>query len=1175
MQFFHHSRSPTWPPSTTSFREQHRVATSAPGLIDILDIVRSVTPSTSWSNFTIPIPAEDVSPDAWRIIRLAGGTSYDTSPGAIWTRVDAVIEKRQQTIMVTFDFHLFWNEKSSPLNGLRRPARARSQTQTVIDICYPSSDRPEPTLSPLDFYDAAYVPPSDGPSSININIPGLDSSLFPYQQRTLHWLLSREGVQWSTDSHIVPLATPGPAPLSDNSRVVKDLDGNEIFLSDIFHTITTSNASFQQMEQAAKGGILSEEMGLGKTLEILALILLHPRPPATPSGDPDGGLLRSSATLIVTPGSLRQQWMSEISRHAPGLRFTFYEGCKREGGEGNESAQRLSEYDVVITTYTVLSTELHFTTKPSERPRRHEPKYERPISPLTQVSWWRLCIDEAQMVENMSQASQLCRLIPRENSWAITGTPVKDDVQDLLGLLIFMGYEPLSSEPHLWRVVLDDKSTFQKLFKALALRHTKAMVRGEIALPPQHRFAISVPFTAVEEQHYQSLYRDMAEECGLDTNGNPAVEDWRPEEYEEQMRTWLNRLRQTALHPEIGVYGRRRLGRGEARPMRTVEEVLEAMLEQSENAMRSDERVLLSSKLTRGQLLENSPRVKEAQRIWEGARKEIEKMVKKSRAELKETIAEAKGKGVASQRQSGAGSTPSGSEDEDEEGEGDHKARIGDCRRRLRYDLEIQHKAVFFCANALFQIRENPEFTEPDSEEFNTLKKLEDDAYEEAKAIRREILTDSHNRATWYMGKISRKAADQMFAEIPELTLQTDRGIQSSRVLDELDVLYGMLNEQADIIDEWREAVIQLLLKPLLDEEDDIETTGEELMDSAKIQDELMVYVQAIRAMTADRQDAISGQTNELIRYETQTSLRMAREDQGPAPQKMLSLLEIRERKKPRADISMRGAISEFRSLIFRLSNEEHKTQRTEAERVIAAKHLGALQAALSEQNKVVMALETEVERFTSTMNARLNYYRHLQSVSDSVLPYEGAKTEEALERFVTTEEGLQRKIATGKAKHRYLIHLKEAGSKSHEPRMCVICQTNFEIGVLTVCGHQFCKDCMKIWYRAHHNCPVCKRHLSASDLHDITLRPQELKLHSGESSHPQQQEGDESPAQEESPTPKQTGIYSAFNVDKLAEIKDIELEGPSYTSKVDTLVRHLLWLRESDPGAKSIIFSQ
>jgi E3 ubiquitin-protein ligase SHPRH len=139
---------------------------------------------------------------------------------------------------------------------------------------------------------------------------------------------------------------------------------------------------------------------------------------------------------------------------------------------------------------------------------------------------------------------------------------------------------------------------------------------------------------------------------------------------------------------------------------------------------------------------------------------------------------------------------------------------------------------------------------------------------------------------------------------------------------------------------------------------------------------------------------------------------------------------------------------------------------------------------------------------------------------------------------------------------------------------MCVICQTTFETGVLTVCGHQFCKACMMMWFRAHRNCPVCKRHLEVSQLHDITMKPQELQVR-----HEDVDRGE----QEMSPTgtrrtsgmAKKTMIYSAFDSQQLAEIKNIELDGPSYTTKVDTLVRHLLWLRENDPGAKSIVFSQ
>ena len=59
------------------------------------------------------------------------------------------------------------------------------------------------------------------------------------------------------------------------------------------------------------------------------------------------------------------------------------------------------------------------------------------------------------------------------------------------------------------------------------------------------------------------------------------------------------------------------------------------------------------------------------------------------------------------------------------------------------------------------------------------------------------------------------------------------------------------------------------------------------------------------------------------------------------------------------------------------------------------------------------------------------------------------------------------------------------------------------------------------------------------------------------------------------SSTSRRSAIYSEISKNKLAEIKNIELDGPSFTTKIDTLARHLIWLRETDPGAKSIIYSQ
>ena len=113
------------------------------------------------------------------------------------------------------------------------------------------------------------------------------------------------------------------------------------------------------------------------------------------------------------------------------------------------------------------------------------------------------------------------------------------------------------------------------------------------------------------------------------------------------------------------------------------------------------------------------------------------------------------------------------------------------------------------------------------------------------------------------------------------------------------------------------------------------------------------------------------------------------------------------------------------------------------------------------------------------------------------------------------------------------------------------------------------------IWFKAHHNCPVCKKHLTQANLHDITFKPRQFQVQSEQTRQEKPEELQQNVHQRTPGATKRRGIYSDFNEEKMAEIREIELDGPSFTTKVDTLVRHLMWLRQSDPGAKSIIFSQ
>jgi len=336
----------------------------------------------------------------------------------------------------------------------------------------------------------------------------------------------------------------------------------------------------------------------------------------------------------------------------------------------------------------------------------------------------------------------------RKNSHATKGE-ADNDLSDLRGLLLFLRHEPFASDTKIWNFLTTfDKESFQKIFNLISMRHSKRLVRNEIAIPPQKRYVITMPFTAVEEQHYQSLFEELAETCGLDGRGNPLQGDWDPEDpaVQRAMRVALDRLRQTVLHPEVGIRNRRALGH-KVGPMRTVTEVLDAMLEQTENAMRTDQRALLSATVVKGQIFACQKRVHDALSVWREVLAKSTELVDESRVQLDREIREA-----LRMKPSVTGSLgeDDSNEEDDEAAEDAVSPRVGEAKRRLRSALEIQHRAVFFCANAYFSLKSKEEETPPDSDQFRSLEKMEVEAYQRAKEIRKEILQEASSSSSPY-----------------------------------------------------------------------------------------------------------------------------------------------------------------------------------------------------------------------------------------------------------------------------------------------------------------------------------------------------------------------------------------------------------------------------------------
>jgi len=1057
---------------------------------------------------------------------------------------------------------------------------------------FPDSSRNEEehtqAWSPQGFYDSVHVPDKDQQCDLG---DVLESQLYPFQERAVTWMLRREGVGFE-DGHAAAIPQ---ADLKNSDTIqyqkVHDADGKICYVNHLQAAI--SRYKPESSTHRMSGGLLAEEMGLGKTVELMALISLHRRPQSlgeslfdVPSGT---DVLPSKATLIVTPTSILPQWQSELKKHAPKLKVMHYEGippATKKHDEKKTLEDLTTNYDVILTTYQVLTREVHFAEDPPARNMRQERKFERKRSPLIQVQFWRAVMDEAQMIEtSVTAAARVACRIPRVHSWAVSGTPLRKDVGDLHGLLIFLRFKPLDGDLRLWNhIITNHRHVFRRIFGDIALRHTKSQIRDELHLPAQKRIVITMPFTAVEHQHYDNIFNEMCEELELQTDGSPKHGHWDPENpgTVEAMRRWLVRMRQTCLHPQVGGRNRKALGRGQGQaPLRTVAEVLEVMIDQNETATRIDERAAVQTQLLRAHVLgnngEDEQRSLKALEIYRSAMEKSSIMVKEARQRLENAKAD-------------RSKLEEESSSDDEESSNESTPLLGNLRTALRTALELQHVCTFFAATACYQIKVNETLTQPESEDFQKLEEQEVELYERAKAIRREILQDASRKAEILMKKMKILEKEGMHAQLPKIRdLKDLGGIENRRIIEKSDDLFDLLREQSAVIVEWRAKMADSLTKPLVDEDDvGNEITGEEYEESTKQQDELYVYFDALKAMQADLNTFVTGEDAALIDHEAKTLTKLAKRTLDPedvdellapchAPERLLALFEVRNKFRSRKEEvgSVRGLIREARALLDSMQWQGGNS-RAGTESTILQQHIAALQLVFNNFTKVLAGLEKDIDIFRSTQNQRLQFYKQLQEVSDAVAPYKEELDEQldlpALEIVMAREEHQNTSLAQLRTKHRFLMHLRdETGAEG--PRICVICQCSFENGVLTVCGHQYCKECIGHWWRAHRTCPVCKRGLSLVDFHNITYKPQELRAKeevSGSSSTP----NDSRTSATESSPRQQSAIYSEVDNKLMNELKAIDLPA-SFGTKIDTLGRHLLWIRSHDPGAKAIVFSQ
>ena len=330
------------------------------------------------------------------------------------------------------------------------------------------------------------------------NLPEMEADsrittpLLSHQKQGLHFMTSKEQARVFADRE------------EDNNslwRLQRRANGQPIY----FNVITGREERSRPPE--VLGGILADMMGLGKTLSILSLIVGSldaalewskelPKPTAT-----EGGIVlkrNSKATLLVAPLSVVANWEEQIIAHIrPGtLSYYIYHGTTR-----CQDIDELAEYDVVITTYSIVSSEFNGRSK------------KRDSSPLLQTNWFRIVLDEAHMIREQStrQFQAICTLAAQRR-WAVTGTPVQNRLDDLGALIKFLRFKPFDEKGGFTQFILApfknaDPEILPKL-RLLVDSITLRRLKDRIDLPQRHDNIVRLQFSKDERELYEWFAKD-------------------------------------------------------------------------------------------------------------------------------------------------------------------------------------------------------------------------------------------------------------------------------------------------------------------------------------------------------------------------------------------------------------------------------------------------------------------------------------------------------------------------------------------------------------------------------------------------------------------------------------------------------------------------------------------
>ncbi len=295
------------------------------------------------------------------------------------------------------------------------------------------------------------------------------------------------------------------------------------------------------------GACLADDMGLGKSLQMLALL-------ASRHGV-------GKPTLLVCPTSVIGNWERETTKFFPSLKLMVHHGVLRAKGEA--FARLAQEHDLVVTSYSLL---------------------HRDADTLAEVEWDGVVLDEAQNIKNFeTKQARAARQIASGYRIALTGTPVENHVGDLYSLMEFLNpgllggqkdfqvrfFKPIQNQHNVKAV-----QQLKGLTSPFILRRLKTDKTIISDLPEKMEMKTYCKLTREQAR----LYEDVVNGCFVDLEGRSSMER------RGLILATISRLKQVCNHPAQILKERDDLA-GRSGKLTRLTEMLEEVLEAGEKAL--------------------------------------------------------------------------------------------------------------------------------------------------------------------------------------------------------------------------------------------------------------------------------------------------------------------------------------------------------------------------------------------------------------------------------------------------------------------------------------------------------------------------------------------------------------------------------------------------------------